>query len=239
MYAHSRRCVPTSSTSHLRCTDNASLLEQRHISHHLARWLNLLAEYQYTGVHIIGRNNPSDLLTRQRFRDGQALPSGSVMTTLALPSTSSPQLLQPPPLPPLPTQAVTLKPSASCMANLEQPSRCLFSDFGLLVVAAQALATTLLDALAMGAAFPPTTPHVQLLHLALSLWPSKRSHVCACSWPPANFGCRFCWGSTRLRSAATFKLATTRTSQWPTLRFGGQASHGGFRSNLPEGRACK
>ena len=39
-------------------TDNASLQwlqQQRHVSHHQARWLNLLAEYQYRVVHIPGR----------------------------------------------------------------------------------------------------------------------------------------------------------------------------------------
>ena len=44
-------------------TDNASLQwlqQQRHVSHHLARWLNLLAEYQYRVVHIPGRTNPAD-----------------------------------------------------------------------------------------------------------------------------------------------------------------------------------
>ena len=54
-------------------TDNASLQwlqQQRHVSHHLARWLNLLAEYQYRVVHIPGRTNPADFLTRKRFRDG-------------------------------------------------------------------------------------------------------------------------------------------------------------------------
>jgi hypothetical protein len=31
----------------------------------------LLAEYQYRVVHIPGRTNPADFLTRKRFRDGQ------------------------------------------------------------------------------------------------------------------------------------------------------------------------
>ena len=51
-------------------TDNASLhwsQQQRHVSHHLARWLNLLAEYQYRVVHIPGRTNP-------RLPDTQAPP---------------------------------------------------------------------------------------------------------------------------------------------------------------------
>ena len=55
-------------------TDNASLQwlqQQRHVSHHQARWLNLLAEYQYRVVHIPGRTNPADFLTRKRFPDGQ------------------------------------------------------------------------------------------------------------------------------------------------------------------------
>jgi len=63
-------------------TDNASLQwlqQQRHVSHHQARWLNLLAEYQYNVVHIPGRTNPADFLTRKRFRDGSgpALRTGS------------------------------------------------------------------------------------------------------------------------------------------------------------------
>ena len=54
-------------------TDNASLQwlqQQRHVSHHQARWLNLLAEYQYRVTHIPGRTNPADFLTRKRFPDG-------------------------------------------------------------------------------------------------------------------------------------------------------------------------
>ena len=54
-------------------TDNASLQwlqQQRHVSHHQARWLNLLAEYKYNVVHIPGRTNPADFLTRKRFPDG-------------------------------------------------------------------------------------------------------------------------------------------------------------------------
>jgi hypothetical protein len=53
------------------------LQDQRHLSHHQARWLNLLAEYQYTVVHIPCRTNPADFLTRKRFRDGQ----GPALTT--------------------------------------------------------------------------------------------------------------------------------------------------------------
>ena len=54
-------------------TDNASLQwlqQQRHVSHHQARWLNLLAQYKYNVVHIQGSTNPADLLTRKRFPDG-------------------------------------------------------------------------------------------------------------------------------------------------------------------------
>ena len=46
-------------------TDNASLQwlqQQRHVSHHHAWWLNLLAEYQYRVVGIPGRTNPADFL---------------------------------------------------------------------------------------------------------------------------------------------------------------------------------
>ena len=56
-------------------TDNASLtwlMQQRTLSHHQARWLNLIAEYQFTVVHIPGRTNPADYLSRQRFASGQA-----------------------------------------------------------------------------------------------------------------------------------------------------------------------
>ena len=41
--------------------DNASLqwlLQQRHISHHQARWLNLRAEYQYRAAHTLGSPTP-------------------------------------------------------------------------------------------------------------------------------------------------------------------------------------
>ena len=43
-------------------TDNVSLpwlQQQRHISHHQERWLNLLAEYQYRVVQIPGRAEPT------------------------------------------------------------------------------------------------------------------------------------------------------------------------------------
>ena len=54
-------------------TDNASLQwlqQQRYVSHHQARWLNLLAEYQNRVVHIPGRTSPADFLTSKRFPDG-------------------------------------------------------------------------------------------------------------------------------------------------------------------------
>ena len=62
------------------------LQQQRHVSHHQARWLNLLAEYQYKVVHIPGRTNPADFLTRKRFRDGMgpALSTGYDDPTSAL-----------------------------------------------------------------------------------------------------------------------------------------------------------
>jgi hypothetical protein len=40
------------------------------LSHHQARWLNLLAEFQYRVVNIPGRTNAADFLTRKRFPDG-------------------------------------------------------------------------------------------------------------------------------------------------------------------------
>ena len=47
-----------------------SALKTLHVSHHQARWLNLLAEYQHRVVHIRGRTNPADFPTRKRFPDG-------------------------------------------------------------------------------------------------------------------------------------------------------------------------
>ena len=47
------------------------LQQQFHFSHHQARWLNLLAKYQYRVVHIPGRTNQADFLTRKRFPYGQ------------------------------------------------------------------------------------------------------------------------------------------------------------------------
>ena len=50
-------------------TNKASLQwlqQQRYVSHHLARWLNLLAEYQYRVVHIPGRTNPANFPFCQR-----------------------------------------------------------------------------------------------------------------------------------------------------------------------------
>jgi hypothetical protein len=49
----------------------AAAVPRPDVSHHQARWLNLLAEYQYRVVHIPGRMNPADLLTCKRFQDGQ------------------------------------------------------------------------------------------------------------------------------------------------------------------------
>ena len=54
-------------------TDNASLQwfqQQRHVTHQKARWLNSLAEFRMTVVHIPGRTNPADFLTRKRFPTG-------------------------------------------------------------------------------------------------------------------------------------------------------------------------
>jgi hypothetical protein len=54
-------------------TDNVSLQwlqQQRHLSHHQALWLNLLAEFQYRVVRIPGRTNLADFLTWTRFPDG-------------------------------------------------------------------------------------------------------------------------------------------------------------------------
>ena len=60
-------------------TDNASLqwfMTQRSLSSHQARWLNLIAEYQFRVVHIPGTSNPADALSRQRFpgEQGPAAP---------------------------------------------------------------------------------------------------------------------------------------------------------------------
>eukprot|EP00292_Cryptomonas_paramecium_P021555 CAMPEP_0113672880 /NCGR_PEP_ID=MMETSP0038_2-20120614/6530_1 /TAXON_ID=2898 /ORGANISM="Cryptomonas paramecium" /LENGTH=161 /DNA_ID=CAMNT_0000589241 /DNA_START=724 /DNA_END=1207 /DNA_ORIENTATION=+ /assembly_acc=CAM_ASM_000170 len=41
--------------------------QQRNNSSKQARWLNLLAEFQFTAVHIPGRTNPADFLSRQSF----------------------------------------------------------------------------------------------------------------------------------------------------------------------------
>ena len=56
-------------------TDNASLQwfqQQRNVTHQQARWLNTLAEFQMKVVHIPGRTNPADFLTRKRFPTGEA-----------------------------------------------------------------------------------------------------------------------------------------------------------------------
>ena len=56
-------------------TDNASLqwfLQQRSLSHHQARWLNTISEFKFTVVHIPGRLNPADHLSRMRFPEGLA-----------------------------------------------------------------------------------------------------------------------------------------------------------------------
>ena len=48
--------------------DNASLQwfqQQRHVTHQQARWLNTLAEFRMKVVHIPGRTNPADFLTRK------------------------------------------------------------------------------------------------------------------------------------------------------------------------------
>ncbi len=51
-------------------TDNASLQwlkQQRHVSHHQVRWLNLLAEFQFRVVHIPGCTNPAEFFTQKRL----------------------------------------------------------------------------------------------------------------------------------------------------------------------------
>jgi hypothetical protein len=54
-------------------TDNASLQwlqQQRSLSHFQARWLDLIAEFKFDVVHIPGRTNPADFLSRMRFASG-------------------------------------------------------------------------------------------------------------------------------------------------------------------------
>ena len=56
-------------------TDNASLqwfLQQHSLSHHQARWLNTISEFKFTVVHIPGRLNPADHLSRMNFPAGPA-----------------------------------------------------------------------------------------------------------------------------------------------------------------------
>ena len=61
-------------------TDNASLQwfqQQRTLSHQQARWLNLLSEFKFKVVHIPGRSNPADFLSRMNFPSG----SGPALAT--------------------------------------------------------------------------------------------------------------------------------------------------------------
>jgi len=54
-------------------TDNASLQwlnRQRLVSHHHARWLDTIGEFAFTIIHIPGRTNPADFLSRMRFSSG-------------------------------------------------------------------------------------------------------------------------------------------------------------------------
>ena len=54
-------------------TDNASLQwlqHQRSLSLHQARWFDIITEFKFTVVHIPGRTNPADFLTRKRFPSG-------------------------------------------------------------------------------------------------------------------------------------------------------------------------
>ena len=89
----SKRCGLTCSKRFELHTDSASLewqQQQRQVSHghHQARWLNLLAEYQYRVVHIPGRTNPAGLLTSKRFPDG---PGPAPHTGCAKPPSYSPR----------------------------------------------------------------------------------------------------------------------------------------------------
>jgi hypothetical protein len=127
-------------------------------SHYQARWLNLLAEYQYKVVHIPGRTNPADFLTRQRFRDGQ----GPARQTGYDDPGSALELYA----------ATALAPAAAFVHAGTGPDapRFLHGEFawalraalpadsvlGPLVAAAQALAPSPVDA--AGAACPPTAP---------------------------------------------------------------------------------
>ncbi len=55
-------------------TDNASLqwfLQQRSLNRHQARWLNTVSEFQFSVVHIPGRLNPADHLSRMRSATGE------------------------------------------------------------------------------------------------------------------------------------------------------------------------
>ena len=56
-------------------TDNQSIVwlqGQRTVSHHQARWLNTLAEFNFKVVHVPGSRNRADPLSRKRFPDGTA-----------------------------------------------------------------------------------------------------------------------------------------------------------------------
>ena len=56
-----------------RHTDNASLQwlnRQRLVSHHHALWLDTIGEFAFTIIHIPGRTNPADFLSRMRFSSG-------------------------------------------------------------------------------------------------------------------------------------------------------------------------
>ena len=57
----------------LHSKDNASLQwfqQQCFVTHQQARWLNTLAEFHMKVVHIPGRTNPADFLTRKRLPTG-------------------------------------------------------------------------------------------------------------------------------------------------------------------------
>jgi hypothetical protein len=71
-------------------TDNASLQwfqQQRTLSYQQVRWLNLISEFKFKVVHIPGRSNPADFLSRMNLPCGPGsgpAPAAELQATMTL-----------------------------------------------------------------------------------------------------------------------------------------------------------
>ena len=182
-------------------------------------------------VHIPGRTNPADFLTRQRFPDGQGPASRTgydAVTIRSLPLSSGSTLLSPtalaPPLP-LPMLAPALTHLAFCTPSLPPHSgrRCPWTPCWAPSLPQHKPRLRLPNpSLWQAPHYPLRTPRIADSSGGTVYFTAEaRREVTACAYPTQVIvACRSCENSMRRRWVAT--LAATKPSRWPAARYGGQ-----------------